>query len=256
MTFSNPEFTGLWVATPSYGGVVTQTYIQSALALQMAAMQRNFPMAFDFRDDSLITRSRSFMVSRFLDNPAFSHMLFIDSDIGFTPEAVFRLIDAKKHVVGGIYPIKLFDWSRVHQAARDFPPSEVEARSLAYVAAFPNATNVRTEGGFAQASGLGAGFLLVHRSVFERLKARHPELRLNNILEYGDDSAKRADNLYALFECLIENGTYLSEDFAFCARCRDLGIEIWADLESRLDHYGTHMYRGDFTTQFRAHQPT
>jgi hypothetical protein len=45
-------------------------------------------------------------------------------------------------------------------------------------------------------------------------------------------------------------GTYLSEDFAFCKRWTDIGGEIWADLESRLDHVGPSVFHGDVATQF------
>ena len=31
---------------------------------------------------------------------------------------------------------------------------------------------------------------------------------------------------------IAEDGTYLSEDFAFCKRWTDMGGEIWADLKS------------------------
>jgi len=50
-------------------------------------------------------------------------------------------------------------------------------------------------------------------------------------------------------------GTYLSEDFAFCKRWTDIGGEIWADLESRLDHVGPSVFRGDVATQFAAALP-
>ena len=47
-------------------------------------------------------------------------------------------------------------------------------------------------------------------------------------------------------------GIYLSEDFSFCRRWTDLGGEIWADLESRLDHVGPATFHGDLATQFEA----
>jgi hypothetical protein len=45
-------------------------------------------------------------------------------------------------------------------------------------------------------------------------------------------------------------GTYLSEDFAFCKRWTDIGGEIWADLDSRLDHVGPSVFHGDAGSQF------
>jgi hypothetical protein len=47
-------------------------------------------------------------------------------------------------------------------------------------------------------------------------------------------------------------GIYLSEDFSFCKRWTDMGGEIWADLQSRLDHVGPTTFHGDVATQFEA----
>jgi hypothetical protein len=49
-----------------------------------------------------------------------------------------------------------------------------------------------------------------------------------------------------VFEPMIEpeTGEYLSEDYAFCRRWRDLGGEVWADAESPLTHVGHATYRG------------
>ena len=68
------------------------------------------------------------------------------------------------------------------------------------------------------------------------------------------DSLAGSPNRFALFECMIDSktGTYLSEDFAFCKRWTDIGGEIWADLESRLDHVGPSVFNGDISAQFAA----
>ena len=49
---------------------------------------------------------------------------------------------------------------------------------------------------------------------------------------------------------IAEDGTYLSEDFAFCKRWTDMGGEIWADLKSKLNHVGPMTFRGDLSSQF------
>ena len=51
---------------------------------------------------------------------------------------------------------------------------------------------------------------------------------------------------------ITEDGTYLSEDFAFCKRWSDIGGEIWADLNSRLKHVGQIAFCGDLSSQFAA----
>jgi hypothetical protein len=47
-----------------------------------------------------------------------------------------------------------------------------------------------------------------------------------------------------------DDGTYLSEDFAFCKRWTDMGGEIWADLSSKLNHIGPMAFCGDLSSQF------
>ena len=66
-------------------------------------------------------------------------------------------------------------------------------------------------------------------------------------------SMRRAssENRFALFENMIaEDGTYLSEDFAFCKRWTDIGGEIWADLSSKLNHVGPMTFCGELSSQF------
>ncbi|MGC1662714.1 MAG: hypothetical protein WA773_05150, partial [Bradyrhizobium sp.] len=61
-------------------------------------------------------------------------------------------------------------------------------------------------------------------------------------------------NRFALFECMIDPATRtnLSEDFAFCKRWTDICGEIWADLQSRLDHVGPSVFRGEVASQFAS----
>jgi hypothetical protein len=54
--------------------------------------------------ESLITRCRNMIVLKFLSEESFTHLFWIDSDIAFQSEAVFRLLQADRDVVAGVYP--------------------------------------------------------------------------------------------------------------------------------------------------------
>jgi hypothetical protein len=58
---------------------------------------------------------------------------------------------------------------------------------------------------------------------------------------------------YAFFNCLLDEkaGSYLSEDASFSRRWTDMGGEIWADLESKLQHVGPIHFHGHFASQFQ-----
>jgi hypothetical protein len=60
--------------------------------------------------DSLVTRARNDCVAYFLSNPAFTHLFWIDADIGFSSDAAFRLLLSDRDVTAGVYPIKREDW--------------------------------------------------------------------------------------------------------------------------------------------------
>jgi hypothetical protein len=81
--------------------------------------------------------------------------------------------------------------------------------------------------------------------------AHYPQLRYKR--DHSADASLPSENRYALFECMIsEDGTYLSEDFAFCKRWTEMGGEIWADLNSKLDHVGPMAFHGELSSQFVA----
>src|SRR5580658_9300664 len=104
------------VGTPCFGGVVTQDYAMSLIRLTGIAPQAGFDVAVVMLgNDALITRARSAIVAKFLDNPAATHLLFIDADISFAPEHVVRMIKFDRDFVAGLYPAKIIDWQQVSQ---------------------------------------------------------------------------------------------------------------------------------------------
>jgi hypothetical protein len=108
----------LVVATPCFGGQVSSIYASSIFALQRALRpMANVELKVHLRDgDALITRARANLVTLFLDDPAATHLLFVDADIGFAPEQVFRLIESGADVVAGCYPIKRVNWDKAKRA--------------------------------------------------------------------------------------------------------------------------------------------
>jgi len=104
------------VATACFGGQVSSIYAGSIFHLQRAVRSLpNLDLTVLMRDgDALITRARANLVTLFLDDPSATHLLFVDADIGFVPDQVFRLIESGADVVAGVYPIKRVNWEKAH----------------------------------------------------------------------------------------------------------------------------------------------
>jgi hypothetical protein len=239
------------VATPCYGGLVGQHYMLSFLKLQRRAPEAGYEVKLSLLgNDSLVSRARSTLVGAFLDDASATHLLFIDADIGFEPDQVERLLAFDRDFVGALYPVKAVDWERLPERFTTTGEGLAQA-GLNYVGTFCEGAELRRDGDFATAIYVGGGFQLIRRSVIERMVAAYPDTRYTKVHAYPPSSG---DNLYALFDCVIdrETGAYLSEDYAFCRRWRDIGGEIWLDTASRLTHVGPAAFAGDFALRAAA----
>jgi hypothetical protein len=83
------------------------------------------------------------------------------------------------------------------------------------------------------------------------LMENYPEL---NYTPDGPPNNPQAHLHWRFFDCMTDpdSGRYLSEDYAFCRRWRDIGGKIWVDLDCKVGHLGQHMFRGDLAESLRV----
>jgi len=232
------------IGTPSYNGAVTINYLRSLLGMldicRLAGVGTGFqPLAYD----SLIPRARNCIANDFLRKKEYSHLLFIDADLGFPADAALRYLRSDKDVVCGIYPVKHLDVDTLRKMPGQVSNADAVAASLAYT--------VKLKGGCVVDKGLvpvefgSTGFMMIKRQVLLRMAEAYPELRYRN--SYINSGDKGVDN-WAFFDTVIDQETrdYLPEDYAFCKRWTALGGEIHADVLSRFIHSGRCDYAGDY----------
>ncbi len=182
----------LVVATPCFGGQVSSIYASSIFQLQRAVRSlSNMDLKIELSDgDALITRARANLVTLFLDDPAATHLLFVDADIGFTPDQVFRLIESGADVVAGVYPIKRVNWDKAKRAIDGKRPN-VPAAALDYVLEINDPDHVAVVNGFTRVRYAGTGFLMIRRHVLEKMCAHPAYAPLQFFREHSLDSACR-----------------------------------------------------------------
>lgn len=242
----------LVIATPCFGGMVGQRYMQSAIALLQAAPALGLRVSIELLGyDSLITRSRNTLVARFLDIPDATHLLFVDADTGFATDQVSRMLRFAEDVVAGMYPLKLIDWS-APAIARAQAGEPLEAAPLRYVGVPCEGADRDQRDGFIRGEFAGTGFMMLRRQALLRMIAAYPHLRYTAAHTAAVPSRSR--HQYALFDCMIDPDTseYLSEDYTFCRRWRDIGGQLWLDTQGALIHVGPHEFHGQPALR---HQP-
>jgi hypothetical protein len=245
-------FANIVVCTPCYGGMVTHGYMLATTNLLLLGIQNGFGVRVELLgNDSLITRSRNTLVARFMDRPEATHLLFVDADITFQPAQVLRMIRFGQDVVAGMYPLKLRDWSP-EAIARVRHGEGLETAPLRYVGV-PEAEPAReSQDGFMTGDYAGTGFMLIKRAALARMMAAHPELQF--AAAHDRATPDTSPYQFALFDCMIEPETrhYLSEDYTFCRRWRDLGGKIWLDTQGPLVHTGGYDFVGNPALRYPA----
>lgn len=250
----------LYIATPAYGCLLTVQYLQCILQTQLVLSNMGYGVCLDLLgNESLITRARNLLTKRFLNSPA-THLLFIDADITWSPEAVVRLVEKDKPVVSGVYPKKFIDWEQVEKKLRSDVKEPPEMMGLDYNINVTERT-VSVENGFAKVTDAATGFMLIRRDALEALYSKFAqELFVVNDLLGANQAVK---DYIAVFDCMIDTDTrrYLSEDFAFSRRWQSIGGEVFCDLAVPLGHTGGFHFEGDASNRWmnmegRARQPS
>ena len=236
--------TRITLATPCFGGLVTQLYMRSVMELVAVARSVGFQVAVELLGhDSLITRSRNTLVGRFLQDPDATHLLFVDADIGFEPDQLARMLQFGQDVVAGIYPLKLTEWGD-GGLQRALAGEPLETAGLRYVGTACTGAEFQERDGFVTGQYAGTGFMLIRREALQRMVTAYPELRYDATPGYSGASGESFH--HALFDCVIDPATqrYLGEDYAFCQRWRAIGGAVWLDTRSTLTHVGSTEFVG------------
>lgn len=244
----------LFIATPMYGGQCAGMYARSIADLAAVCAQHKIPMQLYYLfNESLITRARNYCVDEFIRSDA-THLMFLDSDIGFNPQDVIALLamasdDSPYDVIGGPYPKKCISWEKIKQAVdkgvADDNPNNLEKYVGDYV------FNPKTDqkeipiGEPVEVRELGTGFMMIKKSVFAKYKEAYPHLsyKPDHVRTEHFDGSRE---IHAYFDCIIdpESKRYLSEDYMFCYNVQKMGGKVWLCPWMQMNHVGSYVFGG------------
>ena len=201
------------IATPCYGGSVFQNYYMSVLKFVLEAQKVNLPVSFIIRGgDSLIPRIRNSMTAEFMASSSYTHLLWIDADIGFQPDQIMRLLMADRDVACGIYPLKKINWPEGGVPA-GMTREEFDARYTKYPFNPIHAQVEIDQQGFIEVLDAPTGMMMIKRGVFDTMAKAYPGLRYiaDEMLGLETVRDKIKDHHFRFFDVMTEeNGRYLS----------------------------------------------
>jgi len=194
-------------------------------------------------NESVIDRARNGLVHEFLTKSTADFLLFIDADIQFRPEDVLMMMSYDKDLICGPYPKKHVTWPVIIAAVKNNldDPEYLEKLVGEYVFSTLDSDTKMEE--IVRVAEAGTGLMLVKRSVFEKMAKAFPENAY--VSDHSKDIHSGIEKkMHAYFRTGIFDGRYLSEDYYFCHKWREMGGDVWLFPWALTTHYGTYGFQG------------
>ena len=189
--------------------------IQTANCLLLADREERYEVMYHW-NDTIMARTRARVVTRFLrDYPDVETMVFIDSDMEFTPEALRDLVRfSKMHnaIVGGVYPTR----GGTKATVNPLPGIPIKVGPKEKV---------------QRVKSIATGFMAIPRDTLVYLTSKGNEVTENTDIPY-----------FPIFNHIREGNAELSEDTSFCRRAEYAGVKIYAMAHHQVGHIGEYTY--------------
>jgi hypothetical protein len=253
----------VYILTPCFGSVCFVNYIYCLLQTKEMFQQFKIDLQILFcKSDSLITRARNNLVAKAMNDPSMTHMMFIDNDITWNPVDIIKLMLADKPLVGGIYPLKTYDFNKIVPTDNNVDPINqiITKKNSSRLSNVPDvdtiqmnllkynvnhsSNEIRVIKNLTKVRHVATGFMMIQRNVINELCEAHPETKYTDDISFLNSEENKF--AYALFDCGVVDNHYLSEDWMFCTRWTNLNNEIWVDITINLTHTGIHDFKGCF----------
>jgi hypothetical protein len=207
----------LMIASPCHHGKVdnrfTLSLIQSLYILDHSGIQSQILLP---TTGSILAKERNNIIQSFMKSDC-THLLMVDSDLGWQPEAPFVYINYDKDFIAGVYPAR----------------SDRKDKKFIFMGDMNPNGSLKTEKNLIKMLGVPAGFIMVTKKCIEQMQERLPELYYK-----GVDIDGIEEDGYVLFNTELQDGRFWGEDYVFCRNATKAGIEIWCDPNIVFDHAG------------------
>lgn len=160
------------------------------------------------RNSCFVSVSRNLLLKQFLDSTA-THILMIDDDMSWTPLAPLKMLATGKDFIGGAGPVK-------------------HDKRFAV-------TKLSQEGELYTVREIGAAFIMLSREMVEKMVERYKHL-----------SHPFYEGFPRLFEDQHTPTQWITEDYVFCDRWREMGGKVYCYPDITFEHLGLTAQVGNY----------
>ena len=148
------------------------------------------------------------------------------------------MLDYDKPLVGGVYPKKSINWEKITELVNKNNENELTCENIQAivkdsVVILLDDPTINLNDDFIETKYAGTGILLIQRIVLDKMRESFP----NDVYTRGGNT-----DFFRYFDTELKDGIYLSEDYWFCDRWRQLGGKVYLYTKFRCRHWGTYAY--------------
>ena len=205
----------IMIATPAFNNKVDIQYCLSLIGTFDLLQRHNIQITpLIVPSGSLLVSERNRLIEAFWQSNC-THVLCVDSDLGWPPEAIIAMLQQNKDFIAGVYPAR------------------AEENSFLFRPILNDNGSLFQENHLLKMNYIPAGFMILSRKCIEKMINHFPELYFK-----PKDIRDKSGEGYALFNTEVYEGEFWGEDYVFCRRAREAGIEIWVDPLIQFNHAG------------------
>lgn len=204
------EYYDVIIATP--GNMMCYNYVQSLAETLAYLSTRNITYKYVNCQGSPVNLARDKVAAEIMKY-SYKKVIWIDSDIGFTPNDFMKLYDSDKDIISGAYLLANGNTSTIVLFPQDRKQGKVELLK----------NDILKMSRPVKAESVGFGFIAISSNVFGKLSKPYFEL-FNSVLRLGNK------------EIYLTVG----EDISWCIKAKNVGFDIWFDPAVLVNHMKSH----------------
>lgn len=205
------------ISSPCYQGKCdtsfTLSLIQSLYILDHSGIQSQILLP---ETGSILAKERNDIIQAFWESDC-THLLCIDSDVAWQPDAPLKFLNYDLDFIAGVYPARR-NTDRISKFL--FVPETDENGQITQ--------DEKTK--LLKMIGVPAGFMMLSKNCIKTMRDYFPEKKYT-----GSNNFKTA---FAFFNTEVRDGQMWGEDYVFCKNAMDAGIDIWCDPDIQFVHAG------------------
>lgn len=211
----------IFIAIPAYDNKVYAMCMASVFNNIENLKSHSIEATFGFQlGDPYIEMARNHLVKTFLNTDC-TDMVFVDSDLAFDNDGIWKLMRQDVQLIGGAYPYRVQDKNdyaaNIKLDANNVPVADIEC-------------------GIIECNFIPTGFMRIRRDVFNILDEKYPD----NTDYIGEKLHFRTGYLFD------KDKRWWGEDVYFCKICMDAGIKVWVDPSITFIHHGILLKAGKY----------